>query len=299
MITLPDGSTLTLTPTLGQFDATHKFPGHVPQTKTLVYDTPSGVATVSVGVAYAPTPPNPPPTPTPVTEWITPGTGKPAMSDAAAAALVGVAPENIPGNAAANAYVPPPAELAAYQAGGQWNPLTKYVTGTPGLAPGGGPWSTDMLIQWASLKWGIPTDWMRAEMWQESQWGQSGGADHGLGDAATVSAQSYTEYPVQARIQPYQVYQSMGISQVKWDPTTNNLPGQGAEPLRWKSTAFNLDLQHAYLRMYYDGLSYLGPGTKGQEWDAVGDWFEPSSNGSGGAGYVANVQAVLAAKPWL
>ena len=46
--------------------------------------------------------------------------------------------------------------------------------------------------------------------------------------------------------------------------------GAGTEPLRWRSTAFNLDVYGATLRYYYDGrCSWCGPGyAPGQSWNS-------------------------------
>ena len=72
--------------------------------------------------------------------------------------------------------------------------------------------------------------------------------------ATRVSPRSYGLYPYQSRI-PHtsNVYQSLGIAQVRWTPDGSLHPG--TEPLRWESTAFNLDEQAATLRFYYDNPS--------------------------------------------
>ena len=99
-----------------------------------------------------------------VTSWAPPE-AKP-LSDPRAAALITRAPENRRANAGANNYVPSARQLAAFHeqaraaAGGSFNPLTVYVTGRPGIDHP----STDDLIQWVSHKWGIPTDWIRAQV---------------------------------------------------------------------------------------------------------------------------------------
>ena len=107
-----------------------------------------------------------------VTAWSAPQSRP--LSDAAAAALVARTAENRPTNQAANDYVPTTRQLEAfYQAQrdgpGVHNPLAVYVTGRPGIKDP----STDDLIQWASHKWGIPTNWVRAQMAVESYWRQT------------------------------------------------------------------------------------------------------------------------------
>jgi hypothetical protein len=222
------------------------------------------------------------------------------LSDAAAAADVTAAAENRPGNAAANDYMPTAAQLAAFysatNSAGQTvvaaNPyyadVTGHYTGT-----------TDEIIQWAAWKWGIPADWLRAEYVAESNWNMSQ-----LGDLTTVSPAVYDEYPPQARVSGAdEVYQSMGITQIKWDP--DGSVGAGTEPLRWESTAFNVDYQAATLRFYFDnpdGLrSAWGDSTysPGNAWDSLGGWFSPYPwLNAGQLGYIAAVQALLAARPW-
>lgn len=244
------------------------------------------------------------------TTWAPSGRTTPFRSDAAAAALVTHVSEMVPGNVTANNYIPNSTELAAYLAA---NPggvtaasftggLANYVTGQAGLYlvnP-----STDDLIQWASHKWGIPTDWLRAQYWHESQWGQSGGVGHGLGDETNVGSANYTAYPAQARLgDGVNVYESMGICQVRWNPAGSY--GIGSEPLRWKATAFNIDYQCMILRMYFDdpngARSSWGDGTyvAGQQWNSIGGWYNPYPwNNSGQLGYESTVQGILAARSW-
>jgi hypothetical protein len=210
-----------------------------------------------------------------VVNWSPPG--KRPISDARAAALVTAVSESVPGNAAANRYVPTRAQLAAFrsattaegQSTVQYNPLARYVTGRPaGLKTP----STDELIQWVSHKWGIPTNLIRAQIAVESHWRQGF-----RGDRETVPAHWYGRYPQHARIPGgEEVYESLGIAQVKWTP--DGRVGAGTEPLRWRSTAFSLDYFAATLRYYYDGLCvWCGPGYQaGDSWNSAGAWFSPS-----------------------
>lgn len=228
--------------------------------------------------------------------------GSQPLTDAAAAALVTHRPEQRPGNAAANAYVPTDAELAAYRSAtpSGWTNFL-LVTGRPGLTTP----STDDLIQWAAHKWGIPEDWVRAQVWVESRYPAGVGPGPGwnqssLGDLSVVADSSL--YPPQARVDANHAYQSMGIASVKWRPGDSGLSGAGTEPLRWKSTAFNLDFYAANVRYYFDGhCAWCSSGyAGGQEWNSVGAWFEPDPWGNAQQQtYIGWVQAALAAKPWL
>jgi hypothetical protein len=237
------------------------------------------------------------------------------LGDSAAAALVTHQPEVRPFNAssykitgvtypAPNYYVPNSTELQAFlsaknsnnQTPVQANPYYQYVDGLDGLT---NP-STDDLVQWAAHKWGIPEDWLRAQYVQETSWNQ-----FGLGDQATETSSDYAQYPVQARVagSSTDVFESMGISQIKWRP--NGTVGAGSEPLRWKSTAFNMDVQAANVRFYYDDPNSLRTAwgdpsyVRCQQWNSVGAWFEPYPwNNSGQQTYASQVQTHLNNRDW-
>jgi len=222
------------------------------------------------------------------------------LTDAQAAALVAAAAEKRSGNTTANQYRPSATELSAFQNGErdnygllpvQQNPYVAYVTG-------GFTGTTDEIIQWGAAKWGIPADWLRAQYVQESNWNQAA-----KGDLTTVSNTSL--YPAFSVASSTQVYQSLGITQVKWNHPDGNNTGIGTEPLRWKSTAFNVDYQAANVRFYFDnpGNKRSGWGDASyapcQNWLSIGGWFEPYPwNNSGQQSYVASVQNRLAARPW-
>jgi hypothetical protein len=237
------------------------------------------------------------PTPGPQKTWAAPGTRP--LSDGRAAACVVHRPETRLENTTYNNYVPTDAQLKAFHSAiddsgspaDQDVPTRVYVTGRPGLSKP----STDDLIQWAAHKWGIPEDWIRADMAVESWWVQTD-----LGDRATVASNWYTLYPQRARISgTSDVYQSMGISQVKWIPDGSD--ETGTEPLRWKSTAFALDYYAAKIRYYYDGdCGWCGSGySAGQAWNSVGGWYEPSPWGnSNQESYIGQVKSDLANRVW-
>ena len=236
------------------------------------------------------------------------------LSDAAAAARVTREPETRPFNAhpysiggsrypAANDYVPTTAQLRQFRSSrtssGQpalaFNPYFRYVDGRDGLRDP----STDDLIQWSAHKWGIPEDWLRAEYVQESYWNQ-----FQLGDEHTVPQSWYALYPPQARV-PHglEVYRSLGITQVQWTP--DGSLGPGSNPLRWESTAFNLDYQAAMVRFYYDNprgaRSAWGDPTyvPCQPWRSIGGWYRPYPWANADqASYVTKVRRDLADRRW-
>ncbi len=95
------------------------------------------------------------------------------------------------------------------------------------------------------------------------------------------------------------VYESMGLSSLKWRPDQSINPG--TEPLRWKSTAFNLDLYAADIRYFYDGdCIWCGDGYgPGQAWNSIGAWYEPYPWGNGQAAtYIGWVKQALDERTW-
>jgi hypothetical protein len=234
-------------------------------------------------------------------------------SDAAAAALVTPEPETRPDNArpyrlggrtypAVNFYVPSAAQVRAArrarvssgETAVQFDPYYAFVDGRDGLNHP----STDDLIQWAAHKWGIPENWLRAEYVHESYWNQ-----FMLGDDTPVSAGWYRRYPSQARSGGGAVYQSMGITQVRWAP--DGSLNAGSEPLRWLSTAFNVDWQAATLRFYYDNpqgarKAWNDPSYRPcQGWNSIGAWYRPYPwNNPGQHQYASDVRAILHQRGW-
>ena len=239
----------------------------------------------------APTAPAPAPAPAaPITAWRPAGSAP--LSDADAAARVTPARETVAANATTNAYRPSAAEIDAFRNGEKdrygrtavaYNRLAAYVTG-------GYSGTTDEIIQWAAHKWGIPEDVVRAVAVNESSWKMSQ-----LGDRQTVS--NPLLYPAFSRIAgTSDVWESLGLMQIKWQPGALH---PGTEPLRWKSSAFNVDYWAATVRYYYDGLcdwcsSGYGPG---QAWASIGAWFNPSPWNTSTA-YVQSAQQHMITKPW-
>jgi chitodextrinase len=264
----------------------------------VAYDAAGNVSSPSATVSATPTSAASSGGSGPQTVWTAVGTLP--LSDAQAAALVTHRPEQRPDNVAANDYVPTSTQLVAFhsalnqygQTSVEENPLNTYVDGLDGLA---NP-STDDLIQWGAHKWGIPEEWLRAEYVQESYWHQNA-----LGDRASVANNWYTLYPLTAQIAgTSEVNESMGITQVKWKPDGSQAPG--TEPLRWQSTAFNIDYQAAQIRYYYDGYcNWCTTGyTPGQQWNSIGAWYSPYPwNNTDAQSYIALVQKHLTEKPWL
>lgn len=236
------------------------------------------------------------------------------LSDRAAAKLVTPEPETRPDNdkpftiggvtyPPANTYVPTQAQINTFRSAKtsfgqtelQFNPYFRFVDGRDGMRSP----STDDLIQWAAHKWGIPENWLRAEYVVESYWSM-----YQLGDLETVSPDDYKQYPLQSRVPgTLQVYQSLGITQVRWDP--ERTVSAGTEPVRWESTAFSIDYQAAMVRFYYDNpqgaRTEWGDSTyvPCEKWNSIGGWYNPFPWGNPGqAQYVGKVQNDLATTAW-
>lgn len=240
--------------------------------------------------------------------WVPCSTTFAPLSDADAAAQVIPMTENRASENAnassvvgdANHYRPSTTELTSFLASetfatgqlpAEANPYAAYVTG-------GFVGTTDEIIQWGAAKWGIPVDWVRAQYVKESWWKQTT-----RGDLTTVA--DATRYPVFSRFSTTQVYQSLGISQLKWNHPDVRHSGAGTEPLRWKSTAFNVDYQLAWVRFYFDDPDGVRTQWGDSEyrrcgaWLSLAGWFEPYPWGNAGqTDYVGRVQTHLNDRTW-
>ena len=147
------------------------------------------------------------------------------------------------------------------------NKVTGNYTGT-----------TDEIIRWASCKWGLDENTVRAVADQESEWHESEVGDQNG---------------------------SFGIMQVK-DHTSDGHPDLGGYPDTARSTALNVDMYGAWERSclqgaFYDGGDWLYGGSKVVDdgWGCVGAWFSGSWHDPGAQDYVATVQKLLARRDWL
>ena len=226
--------------------------------------------------------------------------GQKPLSDKAAAAQVRHVPEVRPMNVQANNYYVTNADLRYFhmvrntsgQTANQFNHWNAYVDGRDRLK---NP-STDDLIQWAAHKWGIPENWLRAQLAIESNWQMNLG-----GDLNQLPASWVSQYPASSRSVrgPNEVYESSGIAQIKWTP--DNVVNPGTRYLRYRSTAFSLDYMGAEIRYYYDGDAiWLGHGySAGNQWLSVGAWNSPAPWGNAQQQwYIGVVQQALHTHPW-
>lgn len=208
-------------------------------------------------------------------QWA-PGDAVP-LTDQQAAARVASAAERRPQNTAANFTCPTDQQLAAFHAaedqyglsedhpGTTFNTLRRHVTGRF-------VGTTDEIITWAAHKWGIPEDVIRAQAALESWWHQDATGD--LSDTDDLFA-----HPPLARAADGRAYESLGLMQIRWRP--GDAANPGAEPLRWQSTAFNVDLYGAGVRFMLDdpagARTAWGDGsyTAGDPWMSAAAWYNP------------------------
>ena len=86
----------------------------------------------------------------------------------------------------------------------------------------------------------------------------------------------------------YQSYSILMVKRRSWP---------GSWPLTQQSTALGADYAMAAIRAYYDGALWLGSGTRGNIWNAVGAWY----CGCGYAGndwYANDIKRHYAEKVW-
>lgn len=126
--------------------------------------------------------------------------------------------------------------------------------------------TTDEILRWASCKWGVDTDPVRAQAFVESTWNQGA-----VGDAG----------------------QSFGITQIKEKFHYWAFPGAR------ESTAMNVDYTLALWRLCYEGYVKRLPddaywnkeGCFG--WHFTDEWGSPEARA-----YVDRIGAALAGRPW-
>jgi autotransporter family porin len=186
----------------------------------------------------------------------------------------------LPSDADCAARVRPAGEVRADNA----TPNHTKGFGTPPNAPAGvygrvtGNFTgtTDEIIQWASCKWGIDEDIVRAQTAIESWWHQSTVGDGG---------------------------QSFGLMQVRqpyWDWAFNGGNGDAKT-----SSAFNMDVALAGRRNCFEGNdTWLNTVERGKDyaagdiWGCVGTWFSGRWYTADSNTYIGRVQDYLNQRIW-
>lgn len=216
--------------------------------------------------------------------------------DAAAAAMVHPSSwENRPGNTTSNQTVPAQMRLRptvvrmrAYDP--RWN---RYVLGRISGRYSG---TTDEIVQWASAKWGLPDETLRAVAVMESDWDQNNSGDVVTDPARCLPGYVQVPCPLSFGI--------VGVRSNSWE---------GSFPAIRDSTAANLDVLGGWLRGCYEGWVWWlrdhgnasrGVYSSGDLWGCVGawysgDWHDGAVGQPSGEDYIQRAKGWYATKPWL
>jgi hypothetical protein len=228
---------------------------------------------------------------------LSPGASLPSESQCAAWVLSTPSTELQPDNATANQTAPTGAELSNFHS----NPT--FIDDLPVAdfqnIDGNFTGTTDQIIRWASCKWGLDENAMRAEAWQETTPPDQAWAQSQLGDWRTdpseCQAGDWNGWDGSG------CWQSYGIYQIK--PLTWNVWPEVRD-----STAFNADFRAGYLRACMNGdlrgsgigsNGYPGEGTDYRFWGCMGEWYSGSWYDSGAQYYNSMVQEWVNSQPWL
>lgn len=198
-----------------------------------------------------------------------------------------------PQNSTANHTVPTSSEMDTFYADESQSAAAWALPRVTGGFTG----TTDEVLQWASCKWGIETDLVRAIAENETGWLQSGAGDIKTNESlCPPGTWNGTSCPT-----------SYGIMQVKY-PSFH-----ATWPMSHTSTPFNVDYALAYDRACIEGkVTYLKNrtpssgyptypnGTASQMlWGCVGSYYSGGWYDSGALLYISHVKTMLADKAWL
>jgi len=198
-----------------------------------------------------------------------------------------------PDNHAANHRVPTAQQIVGLVTWGPDNGQDAQAD-TPGRQiTGNFTGTTDEILQWASCKWGIDVNIVRAQAISESHWYQNDRGDQ-TNDASLCPPGTWNGTSC---------YQSYGIFQIKY------IYNKTAWPMSRDDTAFNAEHTYASIRACYEGWrTYLYDRTPivgypryhpGDIWGCVGSWYSGSWYDQGALNYIKSVKKYMANKQWL
>ncbi|HSH18632.1 MAG TPA: malectin domain-containing carbohydrate-binding protein [Candidatus Saccharimonadales bacterium] len=206
--------------------------------------------------------------------------------DATAASRVKRSPwEPRPENYSKNNSVPPqPVTRPGYS--GMANGAAVF-----GRVTGNFKGTTDEIIQWTAIKWGLSDDMIRAQLINESSWYQ-GQKD---GNGWPINGRGYGDFGHCGGSPPGSGYgsggpTSFGLPQIKWCAHANTWPNSE------RYSAYAMDYYGAIMRGCLEGWDYV-TSTRNDTWGCVGRWFSGEWY-SGNAQYIADAKTHLANKPW-
>ena len=195
--------------------------------------------------------------------------GQRPLSDAAAAKKVKPSAfEPRPANASATHRVPTKSQLSAFHRQSD-QPYSHFVTGRF-------RGTTDEVMQWASAKWGLAPDLVRAVAAKETWWRMSTVGDNG---------------------------DSFGLFQVR---RPYHCRGTRICGLFRRDAALNADYWGSIIRSYFDGrqtwLSTVtgngAPYAAGDLWGSIGAWFSGRWHDAGAEAYVLAVKDYMVQRVW-
>jgi autotransporter family porin len=252
----------------------------------------SDTATVRVSNAT----PAPTPVPPGYFRTLAPDAALPSEASCSSSVLSQPGSEGVPANSTANHTRPSAAELSAFHALPLWNgeaPIADFADVDGNFAG-----TTDQIIRWASCKWGLDENAMRAESWYETNWIQSTAADRRT-DFADCHTPNWDGWDGTQCWQSYGIFQAKVFDFNIW-------------PEDRDSTAFNSDFRGSYLRACLNGdvaylarrtpkpgyPDYLSANPEYKFWGCMGEWASGGWFDVGGIEYVTFVRRTALKKPW-
>jgi hypothetical protein len=158
--------------------------------------------------------------------------------------------------------------------------------------------TTDEIIQWASCKWGIDEDIVRAQAAVESYWFQ-----RTTGNFTTDSTMCVPGHQtLGADGIPGQCPESIGLLQIRYPYHTTAFATNNDAAV---STAYNADYSYATWRNCFEGgdpwlndFSPPRPYQAGDIWGCIGVWYSGRWYDSGAVDYINKVQSYLSQRIW-
>jgi hypothetical protein len=196
--------------------------------------------------------------------------------------------ETEPANAGANQTTPTANELQSFHSNPTFIadlPISDYAN-----IDGNFTGSTIQIIRWASCKWGIDENAMKAQAWEEAIWAQSETGDWRT-DPSLCQAGSWNGWTGSGCWQSYGIYQEKPVAWNIWPEVRD-------------STAFNADFRGGYLRACINGdIKGLDNGypygdTNTRLWGCMGEWYSGHWYDSGAYYYIGLVQNWVNTLPW-
>ena len=184
--------------------------------------------------------------------------------------------EPVPENTAANSTVP--TGLAIPPLEGYEPATTELLSRVDGDFTG----TTDEIIEWASCKWGVNADLVRAQAFAETDWMQSE-----VGDVTEDPAECVAGDTVPCPT-------SFGLLQVK------HVSHPGTYPFSRESTAFNVDYSLGLIRACYEGYVAFFPESyrAGDLPGCLGQHFSGRWKDRDGVDYADGVLEIMGDREW-